>query len=115
MGKIRQMGMREIRVIEQQIGELTRQRDALIADLGVETPKGGGSRRKARRHHLSGNRVDWDRVFAKLPKTSFQATVVKRIVPHVSSGTVSIRLARWVKEKKLRRTGTRRGTRYTRP
>jgi hypothetical protein len=53
-------------------------------------------------------------VFAKLPKTSFKASDVRAIVPGVAPGTLSQRLTGWVKEKKLKRTGTRRGTRYVR-
>jgi hypothetical protein len=53
-------------------------------------------------------------VFAKLPKTSFKASDVRAIAPGVAAGTLSQRLTGWVKEKKLKRTGTRRGTRYVR-
>ena len=58
--------------------------------------------------------MDWDAVFAKLPKTSFKASDVRAMVPGVAAGTLSQRLTGWVNEKKLKRTGTRRGTRYVR-
>jgi len=53
-------------------------------------------------------------VFARLPKGSFKAHDVRKLVPGgVAPGTLSQRLTGWVKEKKLKRTGSRRGTRYT--
>ena len=51
---------------------------------------------------------------AKLPKTSFKASDVRVLAPGIAAGTLSQRLTGWVNEKKLKRTGTRRGTRYIR-
>lgn len=52
-------------------------------------------------------------MFSRLPKGSFSAGDVRKIVSGVAAGTLSQRLTGWVKEKKLKRTGSRRGTRYT--
>jgi hypothetical protein len=113
LAQVRRAGMREVRNIEKQMAKLRRERQGLLSELGIRSdegkrpnsaPKGASPRR----------RVDWERVFPKLPKGTFKAGDLKAIVPGVASGTVSLRLARWVKEKKLRRSGTRRGTRYTR-
>ena len=69
---------------------------------------GAGRGRRGRRA-----RVNWDGVFARLPKGSFKASDVRKLVPGVAAGTLSQRLTGWVKERKLKRTGSRRGTRYT--
>ena len=57
-----------------------------------------------------------ERFLVPLPaaKGSFKANDVRKLVPGVAAGTLSQRLTGWVKEKKLKRTGSRRGTRYTR-
>ena len=115
MTQLRRVGMQQVRALEQQIHRLDQQRQALLAEIGMGTgPKGRRTRTAASRTGERSGRVDWNMVFKKLPKTSFQAASVKRLVPHVSSGTVSLRLSTWVRAKKLRRTGTRRGARYTR-
>jgi hypothetical protein len=57
--------------------------------------------------------VDWNSVFARLPKGPFSAGDVRKLVSGVAAGTFSQRLTGWVQEKKLKRTGSRRGTRYT--
>ena len=114
MGRLRRAGMQQVRALERQIEKLDTQRQELLSELGASL---GG---KARRGRPAGSgrgsrsRVDWDQVFAKLPKTSFRASDVRAIVPGVAPGTLSQRLTGWVKEKKLKRTGTRRGTRYVR-
>lgn len=117
MTQLRRAGMRHVRGLERQIGELNRQRQALLHEIGVAiggaSPE-GGRRGAASRSGGRRSRVDWEALFAKLPKTSFRAGDVKALVPGVAGGTLSLQLTRWVKEKKLRRTGTRRGTRYTR-
>jgi hypothetical protein len=61
-------------------------------------------RRKPRRQRRS-HRVDWDRVYSRLPKGTFAAADVRRLVPGVGGGTVSQGLTAWVKARKLRRTG----------
>lgn len=115
MAQLQRAGMRQVRTLEQQIASLNRQRDALLAEIGIGTaPKDQRGALTSPRGGRGRGRVDWDRVFVKLPKTSFQAATVKKLVPHASSGTVSLRLSSWVGQKKLRRTGTRRGARYTR-
>jgi len=115
MGRLRRAGMQQVRAIERQIDRLNQQRQELLSELGMAISGGGGTRRGGRRA-ASGRRgrVDWNDVFAKLPKTSFKASDVRAIVPNVAAGTLSQRLTGWVKEKKLKRTGTRRGTRYVR-
>lgn len=115
MGRLRKAGMQQVRAIERQIDRLNQQRQALLAEIG-EAVGAGSSRRGAGRRPAGGSRkrVDWDHVFAKLPKTSFKASDVRAIVPGVAAGTLSQRLTGWVNEKKLKRTGTRRGTRYVR-
>jgi len=114
MGRLRKAGMQQVRALERQIERLNHQRQDLLSELGVAI--GGATRRGKGRRAASGSRkrVDWDQVFAKLPKTSFKASDVRAIVPGVAAGTLSQRLTGWVNEKKLKRTGTRRGTRYVR-
>jgi hypothetical protein len=116
MGRLRRAGMQQVRAIEGQIDRLNQQRQALLSELGMAISGGGAKRRGASRRAGGGgrSRVDWNQVFAKLPKTSFKASDVRAIVPNVAAGTLSQRLTGWVKEKKLKRTGTRRGTRYVR-
>ncbi len=116
MGRLRRAGMQQIRTIEQQIDKLNQQRQSLLSELGVALGGGGTKARRGRSGGGRGSRrrVDWDQVFGKLPKTSFKASDVRALVPNVAPGTLSQRLTGWVEEKKLKRTGTRRGTRYTR-
>ena len=117
MGRLRRAGMQQVRAIERQIDKLNQQRQALLSELGLGGAGGGSGRRRGRGGgggRGGRSRVDWDQVFAKLPKTSFKASDVRAIVPSVAPGTLSQRLTGWVQEKKLKRTGTRRGTRYTR-
>lgn len=115
MGRLRRAGMQQVRAIERQIDRLNQQRQDLLAELGAAVG-GTSGRRGAGRRAAGGSRkrVDWDAVFAKLPKTSFKASDVRALVPGVAAGTLSQRLTGWVNEKKLKRTGTRRGTRYVR-
>jgi hypothetical protein len=115
MGRLRRAGMQQVRAIERQIDKLNHQRQALLSELGIALGGGSGSRGRDGGSRRGGrSRVDWDQVFAKLPKTSFRASDVRAIVPNIAPGTLSQRLTGWVQEKKLKRTGTRRGTRYTR-
>jgi hypothetical protein len=117
MGRVRKAGMQQVRALERQIEHLNEQRQQLLADIGLSIG-GAGSGAKRGRGRSAGrgrrSRVDWDQVFAKLPKTSFKASDVRALVPGVAAGTLSQRLTGWVEEKKLKRTGSRRGTRYTR-
>lgn len=107
--------MQQVRALEQQIDRLNHQRQELLSELGVAISGGASRARRGGRRAAGGrSRVDWDDVFAKLPKTSFKASDVRAIAPSVAAGTLSQRLTGWVKEKKLKRTGTRRGTRYVR-
>jgi hypothetical protein len=116
MGRLRRAGMQQVRALERQIDKLNQQRQALLSELGVAIGGSGSGARRGRSGGKRGarSRVDWDQVFAKLPKTSFKASDVRALVPNVAAGTLSQRLTGWVEEKKLKRTGTRRGTRYTR-
>jgi hypothetical protein len=115
MGRLRRAGMQQVRALERQIDRLNQQRQELLSELGVAISGGGAKTRRAGRRAAGGrSRVDWNDVFAKLPKTSFKASDVRAIVPNVAAGTLSQRLTGWVKEKKLKRSGTRRGTRYVR-
>jgi hypothetical protein len=116
MGRLRRAGMQQVRALERQIDRLNHQRQELLSELGMAIAGAGGARRGKGTRAAGGgrSRVDWDQVFAKLPKTSFRASDVRAIVPGVAAGTLSQRLTGWVKEKKLKRTGTRRGTRYVR-
>ena len=113
MGRLRRAGMQQVRTIERKIEQLNQQRQAILAELGIT---GGGGGRRGRTASRGGQRgkVDWDQLFAKLPKTSFKASDVRAMVPNVAPGTLSQRLTGWVKEKKLKRTGSRRGPRYVR-
>lgn len=114
--QLQRAGRRQIAALETQIQKLSRQKEALLNELS--SALGGGRRGRTAasggRRRAGRARVDWTAVFAKLPKGSFRASDVRAIVPGVAAGTLSQRLTGWVKEKKLRRTGSRRGTRYTR-
>ena len=115
MGRLRRAGMQQVRAIERQIDKLNHQRQALLSEIGIGSGGGSGSRGRGGGTGRGGrSHVDWNQVFAKLPKTSFNASDVRAIVPSLAPGTLSQRLTGWVQEKKLKRTGSRRGTRYTR-
>jgi hypothetical protein len=114
MSRLQRAGMQQVRALERQIEKLNAQRQALLSELGASLGSSAGTRRGRPAGGGRGGRVDWDEVFTKLPKTSFKASDVRAIVPGVAPGTLSQRLTGWVKEKKLKRTGTRRGTRYVR-
>jgi hypothetical protein len=110
MKRLRQAGQHQLAAIERELTKLNRQRHLLQNEissmLGGASPARAGRGRRAR--------VNWDGVFKRLPKGSFQAKDVHKLVPGgVAPGTLSQRLTGWVKAKKLKRTGSRRGTRYT--
>ncbi len=121
MKRLQRAGRRQITAIESQINRLNKQRQTLLEEL--TSAIGGGRRSAGRRGRPSGtatrqrrgrrSRVDWDKVYTQLPKGSFKASDVRKIVAGVAPGTLSQRLTGWVNEKKLKRTGSRRGTRYT--
>jgi hypothetical protein len=112
MKRLHRAGRRQLGSIERQIAKLQEQRQKLIDEISAAMG-GGRGRGVARRQRRGRARVDWSGVFSKLPKGSFKASDVRKIVPGVAAGTLSQRLTGWVKEKKLKRTGSRRGTRYT--
>jgi hypothetical protein len=122
MKRLQRAGRQQINAIEGEITKLNKQRQALLHEIGAAI--GGGRPAAARRGRPPGAarpgrrgrraRVDWNGVFVKLPRGSFRASDVRKIVPGIAAGTLSQRLTGWVKEKKLKRTGSRRGTRYTR-
>lgn len=123
MKRLSHAGRRQLAAIDGQINKLNRQRQALLDEISAAMGRGRGAlgagggaaapaagrRRRGRR-----SRVNWDKVFSKLPRGQFKASHVRQIVPGVAAGTLSQRLTGWVKEKKLKRTGSRRGTSYTR-
>jgi hypothetical protein len=118
--RLQRVGRQRINAIEKQVDALNKQRQALLNELGAVVRgvgkaagqrSAGGRGRAGRRGRRA--RVNWDEVFTKLPRGSFKASDVRRIVSTVAPGTLSQRLTSWVKAKKLRRTGSRRGTRYT--
>jgi hypothetical protein len=120
MKRLQRAGRAQLSALESQIAGLNRQRQKLLDEIGsaLGGTRGGGRRgrppgaaRGGRRGRRS--RVDWDSVFSRLPKGSFRASDVRKIVPGVAAGTLSQRLTGWVNDKKLKRTGSRRGTRYT--
>jgi|SRR5438309_1138482 len=118
MKRLRQAGQHQLAAIEREIIKLNRQRHLLQNEIssmlggGSVRGRGGASPSRAGRGRRS--RVNWDGVFKRLPKGSFQAKDVHKLVPGgVAAGTLSQRLTGWVKAKKLKRTGSRRGTRYT--
>jgi hypothetical protein len=118
MKRLRRAGRAQLSALESQIAGLNRQRQRLLDEIGSALGGGGGGRRgrtagAARRGRGRRSRVDWDSVFSRLPKGSFRASDVRKIVPGVAAGTLSQRLTGWVHDKKLKRTGSRRGTRYT--
>ena len=82
MGRLRRVGMQQVRAIERQIDKLNHQRQALLSELGSGLGSGGsGNRRGGGGSAGRGGRarVDWDQIFAKLPKTSFRASDVRAI------------------------------------
>ena len=115
MKQLQRAGQRQLVALERQISTLNKQRQALLDEItsaiGQATGRGRSGRGAGRRGRRA--RVDWNSVFSRLPKGSFKANDVRKIVPGVAAGTLSQRLTGWVKEKKLKRTGSRRGTRYT--
>jgi hypothetical protein len=116
MRRLQRAGQRQLTAIENQIAKLNKQRQMLLEEISA-TLGGGGGRRRGRAAASNGRRgrrarVDWDSVFARLPKGSFKANDVRKLAPGVAAGTLSQRLTGWVKEKKLKRSGSRRGTRY---
>ena len=123
MKRLQRAGRRQLAVIEKEITKLNRRRQALATEINSALGGAfagmsararavtGGPRQRGRRGRRA--RIDWDSVFTRLPKGRFSAGDVRKIVAGVAPGTLSQRLTGWVKEKKLRRTGSRRGTRYT--
>ena len=118
MQRLQRAGQRQLATIEREIAKLNRQRHGLLEEIsavvggGPVRGRGGVSPARTRRGRRA--RVNWDGVFSLLPKASpFKARDVRKLVPSVAAGTLSQRLTGWVKEKKLKRTGSRRGTRYT--
>jgi len=118
MKRLERAGHRHLATIERDIAKLHRQREGILEALSavmggrLVRPRGDLSPVRPRRGRRA--RVNWDGVFARLPKGSFKASDVRKLVPGgVAAGTLSQRLTGWVEEKKLKRTGSRRGTRYT--
>jgi hypothetical protein len=119
MKRLQRAGRAQLNALESQIAGLNRQRQKLLDEIGSALGGGGAGRRGRAAGAARGrgrgrrSRVDWDSVFGRLPKGSFRASDVRKIVPGVAAGTLSQRLTGWVNAKKLKRTGSRRGTRYT--
>jgi len=114
--RLQRVGWQRIGAIEKQIEALNRQRQALMDELSAVVRGVGGAGRGAKGARRGRRaRVDWNEVYGNLPRGSFKASDVRKIVPSVAAGTLSQRLTAWVKARKLRRSGSRRGTRYTRP
>ena len=117
MKRLQRAGHRHLATIERDIARLHRQREGILDELNAAMggrlvrPRGALSPVRTRRGRRA--RVNWDGVFSRLPKGSFKASDVRKLVPGVAAGTLSQRLTAWVKEKKLKRTGSRRGTKYT--
>jgi hypothetical protein len=118
--RFQRTGRQQLAAIEKEIARLNRRRQALLQEInaligGVASSIGGrgrgaGSGRRGRRGRSS---IDWNSVYARLPKGPFSAGDVRKLVSGVAAGTFSQRLTGWVRQKKLKRTGSRRGTRYT--
>ena len=110
MKRLQRAGRRQLVTLEREIAALNAQRQTLLGEIGAVMGRGAGAsaQRRGRR-----SRVNWEGVFERLPKGSFKANDVRKLVPGVAAGTLSQRLTGWVKEKKLKRTGSRRGTKYT--
>jgi hypothetical protein len=114
--RLQRAGQRQLIALERQITALEGRRQALLDEISAAFSRPvrerGAVSTRGRLGHRT--RVDWPKVFSRLPKGSpFQAHDVRKLVPGVAAGTLSQRLTAWVKEKKLKRTGSRRGTRYT--
>jgi hypothetical protein len=118
MKRLQRAGRRQLTALERQIGTLEKRRQALMDEIsaafGQRPVRGRGAVASAGGRRGRRARVDWPHVFSRLPRVSFfKASDLRKLVPGVSAGTLSQRLTGWVKEKKLKRTGSRRGTRYT--
>jgi hypothetical protein len=115
--RLRRAGRRELTALERQIATLERRHRALLDEIGAAVGEGlmrGRAMAPARGRRGRRARVDWPHIFSRLPKGAFfKASDVRKLVPSVAAGTLSQRLTAWVKEKKLKRTGSRRGTWYT--
>jgi len=116
MKRLQRAGRKQLTSIESQISALNRQRQKLLDEIGAAL-SGNGRRGRGAAGRGRGRgrraRVNWDSVFSRLPRGSFRASDVRKIVPGVAAGTLSQRLTGWVNQRKLKRTGSRRGTRYT--
>jgi hypothetical protein len=117
--RLQRAGQRQLTAVERQLHKLNTQRQMLLdeisATIGGKSARGravGASQGRVRRGRRA--RINWEGVFARLPKGSFSAGDIRKLAPGVVAGTLSQRLTGWVKAKKLKRTGSRRGTRYTR-
>jgi len=118
--RLQRAGRAQLHAIEREIAQLNTRREALLRELNATLTGGRGASARGRRGRsgIVGRplRIDWAQVYTRLPKQgTFGASDVKKLIPGVAPGTLSQRLTGWVREKKLRRTGSRRGTRYTRP
>jgi hypothetical protein len=116
MKRLQRAGREQLTAIERQINKLSKQRQILLDEINAAVGNASGRRgstARVRGRRGRRARVDWNGVFARLPKGSFKANDVRKLAPGVAAGTLSQRLTGWVKEKKLKRTGSRRGTRYT--
>jgi hypothetical protein len=117
MQQLQRAGRQQLRAIDRQIEALNEERRDLLAEIGPATDsRGAGAPPAGRATATRGGRrgrKNWQRVFTQLPaEKAFKASDLRALVPGVEPRTISRHLARWVEEKKLRRTGAKRGTRY---
>jgi hypothetical protein len=115
--QLRRAGGQQLRALTRQIDVLNEERRALLAEFGTAPGSRGAGARRGRRAAATrgapGRRVDWHSVFMQLPEEgAFAASDLRVLVPGVEPRTLSRHLARWVEERKLRRTGANRGRRY---
>ncbi len=116
MRRLQLAGRRHLAALDRELGKLNVERQALLDEIsgtltgGSARGRGGASRGGRRRRA----RVDWTRVFSQLPKGTFRAADLRKLAPGLAAGTLSQRLTAWVKARKLKRTGARRGTDYIR-
>ncbi len=115
MRRLQRAGRAQISAIEKEIARLNARRESLLHELSGALGGAHGAGAPGRGYRRGGRpmRIDWNGVYARLPKGTFAASDVKKLVPGIAPGTLSQRLTGWVEAKKLRRTGSRRGTRYT--
>jgi hypothetical protein len=90
--RLQRAGQQQLAAVEREIHTLNTQRQALLGEIstmiggGTARGRAAGASRGGRRGRRA--RIDWDGVFARLPKGSFRAGDVRKLTPGVAPGTL---------------------------